>query len=736
MKKKGFIFGLVFALVLATIVGAIYIVPILKGNKENDLEEGYRSIKVEQLEGSAVVRRSDKDLDVYINMNLRNGDTLNVNSSSSVLIKLDSDKFIYVGENSKIDLVSSEKSSEKTLIKVSEGSIVTEVKNKLKAEETFDVETPNSTMAIRGTTFKVEVKINGNNYDINYSLIEGAIRLQVIKKTEDGYNVGVFDINPMELVNITVEGNSVVKENELTEVIEKVQNNDDKVNVTNYENVDDYVNDSNVSVNKEDLKPEDVVDDLDVLSNNTPLENKLQVIAKYATFDVYKNDAKVEENQVKYESSDEYSIKATALKKEGYHVSGWLINNERATKGGSLEFKVNKNCVIEPIYEEDKSQVTAKDATFDVYKDGALVESNLTEYENKDVFTIIATATEKAGLKVVGWLLDGNKYSENETLELRVTTICTIEPIYEDIEVEEGITVTANSATFTVYVSGSIIASNVSTYTNESGFHIIAYANDFEGHRVCGWTVDGIRHNTIVLEIDVSKSIVIEPIYEEGNATIYDVTLIKSIHGTIDTTEETTISGGGKTKIKCNIADDEIFLYWYKVKKTAIAELASSSEENPTPVEKEIISYDIETNIDVYEELTIYAEVIKKGEYILNMKDKDQDVTEIFIDVDSLFIPLAHQFELIFVGRDGADIRYLPIPSALIIGENCIVKYSIYDYSDYESDTFDPTQLEPIERVNTSIRGVYRIIFCIEKKPDIYSTEPKADVYVYVGLDD
>ena len=57
------------------------------------------------------------------------------------------------------------------------------------------------------------------------------------------------------------------------EVIEKVQNNDDKVNVTNYENVDDYVNDSNVSINKEDLKPEDVVDDLDVLSNNTPLEN-------------------------------------------------------------------------------------------------------------------------------------------------------------------------------------------------------------------------------------------------------------------------------------------------------------------------------------------------------------------------------------------------------------------------------------------------------------------------------
>ena len=158
MKKKGFIFGLIFAFCLIAIVVGIYIVPTLQEKMEAD--ESYRSIKIESLEGEAVVKRSDKNLNVYLDMNLRSGDSLETKANSSVVVKLDEDKYIYVGENSKIDLISSEKNSEKTIIRVNEGCIVTEVKNKLKTNETFDVETPNSTMAIRGTTFKVAVTIN------------------------------------------------------------------------------------------------------------------------------------------------------------------------------------------------------------------------------------------------------------------------------------------------------------------------------------------------------------------------------------------------------------------------------------------------------------------------------------------------------------------------------------------------------------------------------------------------
>lgn len=351
MKKKGFIFGLLFAAGLIAIVVGIYIIPTLKNEIKAD--ESYRSIKIESREGEAVVKRDDKELNVYNDMNLRSGDTLETFENSSVMIKLDDDKYIYVGEKSKIDLISSENNSEKTIIRVNEGSIVTEVKNKLKVNETFDVETPNSTMAIRGTTFKVEVSINNNSYDINYSLIEGKITLSVIEKTDDGYQASVFDIKPMEIFNLAINSSSVIKGTELNEVIDKLDKDDNTVIVNEYEKIDDYVSTSeNIAITKDDLTESDIASDLEVLKNNSS-KDSVRIIAKFATFDVYKNDAKVEENLCKYESKDEYAISAYGEIKEGYHVIGWMIDGENAANGSVLKFKVTKSCVIEPIYEED-----------------------------------------------------------------------------------------------------------------------------------------------------------------------------------------------------------------------------------------------------------------------------------------------------------------------------------------------------------------------------------------------
>ena len=120
-------------------------------------QDGYRNIKIVELEGDATITRKEKEYDAYVNMSLRSNDNILVKEASSLILKLDSDKYLYVGEKSNIDLVSSNKDSSKTLIKVNEGSIVSEVKNKLSDFEEFGVETPNSTMAIRGTTFGISV---------------------------------------------------------------------------------------------------------------------------------------------------------------------------------------------------------------------------------------------------------------------------------------------------------------------------------------------------------------------------------------------------------------------------------------------------------------------------------------------------------------------------------------------------------------------------------------------------
>ena len=46
----------------------------------------------------------------------------------------------------------------RTRIAVAEGTVITEVQNKLSGDSSFDVVTPNSTMAIRGTSTYSEVK--------------------------------------------------------------------------------------------------------------------------------------------------------------------------------------------------------------------------------------------------------------------------------------------------------------------------------------------------------------------------------------------------------------------------------------------------------------------------------------------------------------------------------------------------------------------------------------------------
>ena len=98
MKKK-IIFGC-GALLLAIII--VLLIVLIPG------EESYRNIKVFELEGTSEVIRNNKTLEVYEEMSLRNNDKVVINSNSNLILKLDSDKFIYLSSNTEIDLISSE----------------------------------------------------------------------------------------------------------------------------------------------------------------------------------------------------------------------------------------------------------------------------------------------------------------------------------------------------------------------------------------------------------------------------------------------------------------------------------------------------------------------------------------------------------------------------------------------------------------------------------------------------
>lgn len=126
----------------------------------------YRLLKLFEFEGTGVVTRDSKgDITPYTNMVLQSGDLIALDTGT-MTIQADDDKFIYLNEHTTIKLIASGNSeNSKTSIELIEGSITSDIRNKLSADSTYEINTPNSAMSVRGTVFMVIVyEIDGVRY--------------------------------------------------------------------------------------------------------------------------------------------------------------------------------------------------------------------------------------------------------------------------------------------------------------------------------------------------------------------------------------------------------------------------------------------------------------------------------------------------------------------------------------------------------------------------------------------
>lgn len=168
--------------VVAIVIVAIIAAVLLLGN-----DEGYRSIQVYQVNGEVTLERENIGvMDAYENLNLISGDALETFIESFSRLKLDDDKYVLVEQDSKIEIYATgDKENSKTDIRLDKGSITVEVENKLNDDSSFEVTTPNSVMAIRGTVFRITVDADENGDPITrIAIFEGAVTVQ--KKAEDG----------------------------------------------------------------------------------------------------------------------------------------------------------------------------------------------------------------------------------------------------------------------------------------------------------------------------------------------------------------------------------------------------------------------------------------------------------------------------------------------------------------------------------------------------------------------
>ena len=154
---------------------------------------GYRSIAVNVLEGTVNVTGEKNNGNAYVGQNLYSGDDVTVASASSLTMCMDGDKYVYADADTHFSLEASKPNDDSRIkINLDAGSELNELKNKLADGESYVVDTPNSTMSVRGTTFRVTVyKGEDGLWYTLLEVIDGTV--EVALKTEDGTYNGVVE---------------------------------------------------------------------------------------------------------------------------------------------------------------------------------------------------------------------------------------------------------------------------------------------------------------------------------------------------------------------------------------------------------------------------------------------------------------------------------------------------------------------------------------------------------------
>ena len=181
--KKGKIIcgGVVAILVIVILVITIIVMP----------DKGYRSILVETVQGSVVVVNDKSEDQAYKGQRLYGGDEVTVSEKSSLTMCMNHDKYLYADENTHFWLENhSVKNASRIYVYLDRGSELSELTKKLNVNESYEVDTPNSTMSVRGTKFRVTVSAGSDA--VVYTLLEVEEGVVLVRlKTVSGTYTGV-----------------------------------------------------------------------------------------------------------------------------------------------------------------------------------------------------------------------------------------------------------------------------------------------------------------------------------------------------------------------------------------------------------------------------------------------------------------------------------------------------------------------------------------------------------------
>ena len=146
-------------------------------------QDGYRTIQVFEVDGEVEIDRPGfgKTLP-YSNMMLESGDKTTTMEDGWLYLIMDSDKYELAEPKTRFTLEASGTiKNSLTRLTLEEGALVTHITKPLSDQSSFEVYTPNSVMAVRGTSFRVEVWYDDDGVShTKLQVFEGIIEVHLL----------------------------------------------------------------------------------------------------------------------------------------------------------------------------------------------------------------------------------------------------------------------------------------------------------------------------------------------------------------------------------------------------------------------------------------------------------------------------------------------------------------------------------------------------------------------------
>lgn len=183
-RKKGLLF-IIIAVIL--VVAAVIIAVVLMG--------GHRVIKVDDMDGQVSLERDSSEKDIVEGMNLKSKDMVTTGDDGLLELLVDTDKHILAKQNTCFEIVSNGNEKKgKLKIKLEYGSSLIEIENKLNENSSVEVETPNASLSVRGTTF--EVSYSKEDKSTFVEVTDGVVEVEAgdeKKKIKEGQTANVSE---------------------------------------------------------------------------------------------------------------------------------------------------------------------------------------------------------------------------------------------------------------------------------------------------------------------------------------------------------------------------------------------------------------------------------------------------------------------------------------------------------------------------------------------------------------